>query len=83
MLILTRKLGESVKIGDDITIILLDSKGRQVKIGIEAPHHIAIYREEVFNLIKEQNIQAVKLAGIEKEALPNIWDELKRVGIKR
>lgn len=77
MLILTRKLGESIKIGDDITVILLESKGKQIKIGIEAPPDITIYREEIFNLIKEQNIQAAKLAGIGKEALPDIWDELK------
>ena len=78
MLILTRKLGESIKIGNEITITLLESKGRQIKIGIEAPPHITIHREEIFNLIREQNIQAAKLAGIETEHLPNIWDELRK-----
>ena len=79
MLILTRKLGESIKIGNDITITLLESKGKQIKIGIEAPLHTTIHREEIFNIIREQNIQAAKLAGIEKGHLPNIWDELNKL----
>jgi len=82
MLILTRKLGESVTIGDDIKITFLETKGKQIRIGIEAPTHIAIHREEIYNLIKEQNIEAVKVAIMEKETLPDIWDELKSLLIK-
>ena len=79
MLILTRKLGESITIGDDIKITFLEAKGKQVKLGIEAPSNIAVYREEVYNLIKEQNIQAVKVANIEKGTLPDIWNGLKNL----
>ena len=82
MLILTRKLGESITIGDDIKITFLETKGKQIRIGIEAPQHIAVHREEIYNLIKEQNIQAVKVAIMEKETLPDIWDELKSLLIK-
>ena len=82
MLILTRKLGESVTIGDDIKITFLETKGKQIRIGIEAPPHIAVHREEIYNLIKEQNIEAVKVASMEKETLPDIWDELKSLLIK-
>lgn len=79
MLILTRKLGESITIGDDVKITFLDVKGKQVKLGVEAPPHIDVHREEIYHLIKEQNIQAVKVAGIEKGTLPDIWDVLKNL----
>jgi len=82
MLILTRKLGESITIGDDIKITFLETKGKQVRIGIEAPPHIVVHREEIYNLIREQNIQAANVAGIEKETLPGIWDGLKNLLIK-
>jgi carbon storage regulator len=82
MLILTRKLGESITIGDDIKITFLETKGKQVRIGIEAPPHILVHREEIYNLIREQNIQAADVAGIEKETLPGIWDGLKNLLIK-
>jgi carbon storage regulator len=79
MLILTRKLGESITVGDDIKITFLETKGKQVRLGIEAPPHIAVHREEVYHLIKEQNMQAVKVASMEKETLPDIWGGLKNL----
>jgi carbon storage regulator len=79
MLILTRKLGESITIGDDIKITFLETKGKQVRIGIEAPPHIAVHREEIYQLIREQNIQAANVESIEKETLPNILDGLKHL----
>jgi len=82
MLILTRKLGESITIGDDIKITFLETKGKQVRIGIEAPPHIVVHREEIYNLIREQNIQAANVAGMEKEALPGVWKGLKNLLIK-
>jgi carbon storage regulator len=56
MLILTRKLGERVTINDDIQIILLEIRGSQVKLGIEAPKHIAIHRQEIYERIKGENL---------------------------
>ena len=54
MLILTRKIGEAIAIGDDTKIRLLEIKGGQVKIGVEAPNDVAVHREEVFLRILEE-----------------------------
>ena len=58
MLILTRKLGEKITIGDDITITLVEIKGMQVKLGIEAPKHIEIHRQEVYERIRQENVSS-------------------------
>jgi carbon storage regulator len=50
MLILTRKLGENIRIGDRIKIIILDVKGGQVKLGIDAPPNVAVHREEIYEM---------------------------------
>ncbi|MEN6464434.1 MAG: carbon storage regulator CsrA [Syntrophaceae bacterium] len=60
MLILTRKLGEAIKIGDQVTIYFLEVKGKQVRIGIEAPPHITIHRQEVYESIRQENIRAAE-----------------------
>ncbi len=52
MLILTRRVGESLMLGDDITVTVLGVKGNQVRIGIDAPRDVAVHREEIFNRIK-------------------------------
>jgi len=53
MLILTRKSGESLMIGEDISVTVLGVKGNQVRIGINAPKDIAVHREEIFDKIQE------------------------------
>lgn len=58
MLILTRKVGEAIIIGDDTTIRILESKGGQIKLGVEAPGNISINREEVYQRIIEENKNA-------------------------
>ena len=58
MLVLTRRLGESINIGDEIKITVVDIDGKQVKIGIEAPRDVSIFREEVYDRIKRENIRA-------------------------
>lgn len=59
MLILTRKVGESITIGDgSITVSVMEVKGRQVRLGISAPADTPIHREEIFRKIKEANEQA-------------------------
>jgi carbon storage regulator len=58
MLILTRKLGESITIGDSIKVTVLGIYGRQVRLGIEAPANIIVHREEVYLKIQEENRKA-------------------------
>lgn len=79
MLILTRKLGESIAIGDDIKITLLESKGKQIKIGIDAPPHVAVHREEIYKIIHEQNVQAAEFGSADKENLSDLWNKLKGI----
>lgn len=52
MLILTRRVGETVMIGDDVTVTVLGVKGNQVRVGITAPKNVAVHREEIFERIK-------------------------------
>ena len=58
MLILTRKLGERINIGDDIVVTLVEIKGTQVKLGIDAPQSIAIHRHEIYEKIREANLES-------------------------
>ena len=54
MLILTRKNGEVLKIGDDIDVTVLGVKGNQVRVGINAPRDVAVHREEIYQKIKQE-----------------------------
>jgi carbon storage regulator len=58
VLILTRKLGESITIGDDIKVSVLGIRGRQVRLGIEAPAKVVVHREEIYVKIQEENRKA-------------------------
>ncbi|ETX11628.1 carbon storage regulator CsrA [Marinomonas ushuaiensis DSM 15871] len=53
MLVITRRIGETINIGDDTEVTILDVKGSQVRIGIKAPKEVAVHREEIYNRIKE------------------------------
>jgi carbon storage regulator len=54
MLILTRRVGETVMIGEDVTVTVLGVKGNQVRIGVSAPRDVAVHREEIFERIKRE-----------------------------
>jgi len=54
MLILTRRVGETVMIGDEVTVTVLGVKGNQVRMGINAPRTVAVHREEIFERIKQE-----------------------------
>ena len=61
MLILTRRVGETVMIGDEVTITVLGVKGNQVRVGINAPKHVAVHREEIYERIKREQQPAEDL----------------------
>ena len=75
MLILTRKLGESITIGDEIKITVVDCQGKQVKLGIIAPKQVKVHREEIFEKIQEENMKASKVS---KHALMEVAQNLKK-----
>jgi carbon storage regulator len=54
MLILTRRVGETVMIGSDVTVTVLGVKGNQVRVGVNAPRDVAVHREEIFERIKRE-----------------------------
>jgi len=79
MLILSRRVNEKIVIGDDIVVSVVEVRGDQVKLGIEAPRHVKVFREEVFNAIQEEN----RKAAAALQSLDNAWttqqDEARKV----
>ncbi len=57
MLILTRRVGESLMIGNEITVTVLGVKGNQVRIGVNAPRSVTVHREEIFHRIQQEKLQ--------------------------
>ena len=62
MLVLTRRVGETIRIGDDVSICILDVQGGQVRVAIDAPREIPVHREEVYQLVQAENRQAADAA---------------------
>ena len=75
MLVLARKPNQSIMIGDDIEIRIVDVKGDQVKIGITAPRNIRVDRKEIYEMIKTENIESVK--AVDKVKLKEISNMFK------
>ena len=63
MLVLTRRNGESIVIGNEVSVTVVEVRGDQVRLGISAPRSVQVYREEVYREIERQNAQAVADAG--------------------
>lgn len=72
MLILTRKVGERVTIGDDVVVTVLEVKGSHVKLGIEAPSHTRVHREEIYRRILEENMEAARATKEDVEIIQGI-----------
>lgn len=78
MLILTRRAGESLHIGNDIKITVLNIQGKQVKIGIEVPEGTSVLREEVYLRVKEENRQSLLVKDEDLLAAAALWNTNKR-----
>lgn len=61
MLILTRRVGETLMIGDEVTVTVLGVKGNQVRIGVNAPRDVAVHREEIYERIKREQLSGHEL----------------------
>lgn len=71
MLVLTRKTGEGIVIGDDITVRIIESKGGNIRLGIDAPKNKKIYRQEVYDRISQENVEATQWNSIDLDSLSN------------
>ncbi len=74
MLVLTRKSGESINVGDEITITVLEVRGNHVRLGIQAPHSVIIHRKELYEKIKSENLMS---SGLSVDDFKNIRERLK------
>lgn len=75
MLVLTRKNQEAIRIGDDIEIKIIGIEGDQVKVGISAPKHVDIYRQELYDAIQQENNEA---AHVSKDLLNLLQKNIKK-----
>jgi carbon storage regulator len=73
MLILSRRPGESVHLGDDIKITILSIKGQQIKLGLDVPEHMPVYREEIYLKVQTQNASALELDNNDLMMAAALW----------
>lgn len=79
MLVLSRKVGERVIIGDDVELVVLSIEGDQIKLGIEAPRHVQIFRKEVYLAIQQSNREAAQSTTSLQKLTSLKWNtEIKR-----
>jgi len=77
MLVLTRKIGETIAIDDHIKITVVQIKGKQVRLGIEAPKETKIHREEIYQAIQDQNKAAVQSSATAMNIIKPVMPEKK------
>jgi carbon storage regulator len=80
MLVLTRKIGEGINIDDSITITIVQIKGKQVRIGVQAPQSHKVYRTEVYTAILQQNQEALAASNHASQNLMSALVGLKEKG---
>lgn len=83
MLVLTRKRGEQILIGDDIVITILDAKGDSIRVGIDAPRGVVIHRLEVMQAVTEANLEASRAAPSDGDALAGLLSAYQKPGTPR
>jgi carbon storage regulator len=73
LLILTRKSGEGLFIGDDVRITVLEIRGKQIRLGIEAPNSVVVLREEIYRRVQEENLQAAGTREKDLSEVAQLW----------
>ena len=81
MLVLTRKIGQSIVINDNIEVTILEVKGESVRLGIEAPKEVTIYRHEIYEEIKKENLKTAQQSSLEDISVA--FDMLKSYSKKK
>ncbi len=77
MLVLTRRMGESIAIGEDVVVTVLSVSGGQVRIGVSAPRNVRVLREEIFKTMQEENREAAQ--GLRSpQQLEEVWERLQQ-----
>jgi carbon storage regulator len=71
MLVLTRRPGESIIVGENIVITVIEIKGGQVRIGIDAPREVEVYREEIYEQVRQENLAAIANVDAVRKAVQN------------
>jgi carbon storage regulator len=69
MLVLTRRPGESIRIGNDVTVTVLEVRGDQIRLGVDAPRSVKVHREEVYQEIERTNVEAIASAARARKLL--------------
>ena len=77
MLVLTRKVNQSIVIGDEIEVVVLEVRGEQVRIGVRAPRTIAVHRKEIYEQIRQENLNA---ASVSTDDLASLQAQLAKEG---
>ena len=75
MLVLTRKLGESIVIGNNMRVTVLEMQGKQIRLGIEAPPEVSVHRGEVYESIKAENRLAAETVHTDLKGLTQAWKQ--------
>ena len=78
MLILTRRSGQSLYVGDNIRITVLGVQGKQVKIGLELPEDMTVYRDEVYQRVMEENRMAIQTSNEDLLLAATLWQDSKK-----
>jgi len=73
VLIFTRKTGEAFLLGDEIRVVILEVRGKQIRIGIEAPADVPVLREEIIERIRAQNLTAAVTQELDLQELAQLW----------
>ena len=75
MLVLSRYLNQTIMIGDDIEVSIVDIKGDQVRIGIKAPRDIKVYRKEIYEAISKENIDASSSRNVDIKSIETLFND--------